>query len=98
MFWDGSLFTECPLSLPTKYCRGNYRLIISDILKGNVRIVPTVPNILQWKQTLHVTAVAVGLKLCCYSGGKIIQQPTLLRRVMPAFDLKLLTFPRRFDK
>jgi hypothetical protein len=57
-----------------------------------------VPNILQWRQTLHVKAVAVGLKLYCYSGGKIIQQPTLLRRVMPAFDLKLLAFLRRFDK
>ena len=33
-----------------------------------------------------------------YSGGKVIHQPTLLRHVIPASDLKLLAFLKRVDK
>jgi len=42
----------------------------------------------------------VALLFCwgCYSGGKVINQPTLLRHVIPASDLKLLAFLKRAHK
>jgi hypothetical protein len=74
------------ISLPTKHCRENYRLIMSDILRGNMRILPTIPNILQWRQTLHMEAVIVGLWLCSSAPG--LKLLAFLKRVDKLLNIR----------